>query len=224
MKIQIILACETVYNYFIPFCATVNIAWGHPQHLRGNKFDCYTERYEIAVLLPNSEYTATSSQPKHKLWILKRILSMRRFFEALKHMQKLMGKKIKYLHFYPQKFCLSKPMDIQVWKCRLLLLAIFCKCRLIPKMFGSRFLTVFNRESMINWKPALRKLVNRNCLHHVTVQLITASRGCATLKNVRMCNSQSKLVATHNSINSQNCLITLYIVCWVIILHEYENC
>ena len=70
----------TVYNYFIPFCATVktithevlwmtrctvargrrpraNSASGHPQHRGGDSFDCCTERYEIVVLLPNSEDT-----------------------------------------------------------------------------------------------------------------------------------------------------------------------
>ena len=33
-------------------------------------------------------------QPKHMLWVLKRTVSMRRFFEHPKHMLKLMGKKI----------------------------------------------------------------------------------------------------------------------------------
>ena len=67
----------TLYNYFIPFCATVktithevlwmtrctvasasgNSASGDPQHLVGDSFDCCTERYEIVVLLPNSEDT-----------------------------------------------------------------------------------------------------------------------------------------------------------------------
>ena len=30
---------------------------GHPQHRRCDSFDCCTERYEIVVLLPNSELT-----------------------------------------------------------------------------------------------------------------------------------------------------------------------
>ena len=34
------------------------------------------------------------SQPKHMLWVLKRNVSMRLFFERPKHMLKLMGKKI----------------------------------------------------------------------------------------------------------------------------------
>ena len=34
-----------------------NSASGHPQHRGGDSFDCCTERYEIAVLLPNSEDT-----------------------------------------------------------------------------------------------------------------------------------------------------------------------
>ena len=32
-----------------------NSALGHPQHREGDSFDCCTERYEIVVLLPNSE-------------------------------------------------------------------------------------------------------------------------------------------------------------------------
>ena len=32
-----------------------NSASGHPQHRGGDSFDCCTERYEIVVLLPNSE-------------------------------------------------------------------------------------------------------------------------------------------------------------------------
>ena len=66
-----------VYNYFILFCATIKtitpevlwmIRWavalcpkakgnntsGHPQHQGFDSFDCCTERYGIAVLLPNS--------------------------------------------------------------------------------------------------------------------------------------------------------------------------
>ena len=34
------------------------------------------------------------SHPKHMLWVLKRTVSLRRFFLALKHMFKLMGKEI----------------------------------------------------------------------------------------------------------------------------------
>ena len=34
-----------------------NSASGHPQHRGGDSFDCCTERYEIVVLLPNSEDT-----------------------------------------------------------------------------------------------------------------------------------------------------------------------
>ena len=34
-----------------------NSASGHPQHRGGDSFDCCTERYEIVVLLPNSEGT-----------------------------------------------------------------------------------------------------------------------------------------------------------------------
>ena len=34
-----------------------NSASGHPQHRGCNSFDCFTERYEIVVLLPNSELT-----------------------------------------------------------------------------------------------------------------------------------------------------------------------
>ena len=37
--------------------ASGNSASGHPQHLVGDSFDCCTERYEIVVLLPNSEDT-----------------------------------------------------------------------------------------------------------------------------------------------------------------------
>ena len=36
-----------------------NSASGHPQHRGGDSFDCCTERYEIVVLLPNSEDTHT---------------------------------------------------------------------------------------------------------------------------------------------------------------------
>ena len=35
-----------------------------------------------------------NTQPKHMLWILKRAVSVRRFFEHPKHMLKLMDKKI----------------------------------------------------------------------------------------------------------------------------------
>ena len=72
---------STLYDYFIPFFATVktishprcavddlmhccprpkaegNSASGHSQHRGGDTFDCCTERYEIVVLLPNSEDT-----------------------------------------------------------------------------------------------------------------------------------------------------------------------
>ena len=34
-----------------------NSASGHPQHRGGDSFDCCTERFEIVVLLPNSELT-----------------------------------------------------------------------------------------------------------------------------------------------------------------------
>ena len=34
-----------------------NSAPGHPQHKGGDSYDCCTERYEIVVLLPNSELT-----------------------------------------------------------------------------------------------------------------------------------------------------------------------
>ena len=34
-----------------------NSASGHSQHRGGDSFDCCTERYEIVVLLPNSEDT-----------------------------------------------------------------------------------------------------------------------------------------------------------------------
>ena len=34
-----------------------NSASGHSQHGGCDSFDCYTERYEIVVLLPNSEPT-----------------------------------------------------------------------------------------------------------------------------------------------------------------------
>ena len=34
-----------------------NSALGHPQHRGCDSFDCCTERYEIFVLLPNSELT-----------------------------------------------------------------------------------------------------------------------------------------------------------------------
>ena len=37
--------------------ASCNSASGHPQHPGFDCFDCCTERYEIDVLLPNSEFT-----------------------------------------------------------------------------------------------------------------------------------------------------------------------
>ena len=74
-----LLKLPTLNNYFIPFCATGktitpdvlwmtrwhcctrlkaegNSASGRPQHRGCYSFDCYTERYEIVVLLPNSEF------------------------------------------------------------------------------------------------------------------------------------------------------------------------
>ena len=39
-----------------------NSASGHPQHLGCDSFDCCTERYEIVVLLPNSELTNGNSK------------------------------------------------------------------------------------------------------------------------------------------------------------------
>ena len=86
------------HHYFITFSATVKtntpkVLWviqssDHPQYrligsfteARGDSFDCCTEMYAIVVLLSNSEHTETSSQPKHMLWILKRIVLMRWFF------------------------------------------------------------------------------------------------------------------------------------------------
>ena len=34
-----------------------NSASGHPQHRGCDSFDCFTERFEIVVLLPYSEHT-----------------------------------------------------------------------------------------------------------------------------------------------------------------------
>ena len=48
------------------------------------------------------------SQPKHMLWVLKQIVSMRLFFWAPKNMLKIIGKKI--FTVLRWKFCLSKPM------------------------------------------------------------------------------------------------------------------
>ena len=48
------------------------------------------------------------SQPKHMLWVLKRTISMRRFFWAPKTCSNWWIRK--YLQFYAQKFCLSKPI------------------------------------------------------------------------------------------------------------------
>ena len=45
---------------------------------------------------------------KHMLWVLKRTVSMRRFFEHPKHKLNLMGKKI--FTIYAQNFCCSWPM------------------------------------------------------------------------------------------------------------------
>ena len=49
------------------------------------------------------------------LWVLKRPVSMRRAFEHPKHMLKLWVRK--YLKFYAENFCLSKPMifDLDLW-------------------------------------------------------------------------------------------------------------
>ena len=69
-------ALWSVYNYFIPFCATVktitqgrpkakgNSASGHPQHRGCDSLDCCTEKYEIVVSLPNSELTKGNNEKK----------------------------------------------------------------------------------------------------------------------------------------------------------------
>ena len=40
-----------------------NSASGHPQHRGCGSIDCCTERYEIVVLLPNSELTKGNNKP-----------------------------------------------------------------------------------------------------------------------------------------------------------------
>ena len=51
------------------------------------------------------------SQPKHMLWVLKRNVLMRRFFEQPKHMFKLMDKKIiAILGFFFFFFCFTGPL------------------------------------------------------------------------------------------------------------------
>ena len=61
---------ETLYNYFIPFWATVkmispkvlgNSSPGCPQHLRTESFKCRPERYDKFVLLLNSFFQETGS-------------------------------------------------------------------------------------------------------------------------------------------------------------------
>ena len=63
--IQII---QSLYCLYPKFQASSHLMWlwpkaegnsasGHPQHRGGDSFDCWTERYEIVVLLPNSEDT-----------------------------------------------------------------------------------------------------------------------------------------------------------------------
>ena len=58
---------------------------------------------EVCIGLLNQAFSGTVrtrknnfliSQPKHMLWVLKRIVSMRQFFEHQKHMLTIMGKKI----------------------------------------------------------------------------------------------------------------------------------
>ena len=50
-------------------------------------------------------------QPKHMFWVLKRTVSMRRFFKASNYRLNLICKKI--LRFYAQKLCLSRLSFIQ---------------------------------------------------------------------------------------------------------------
>ena len=38
------------------------VALGHPQHRGCDSFDCFAERYEIVVLLPNSELTKDNNK------------------------------------------------------------------------------------------------------------------------------------------------------------------
>ena len=45
----------TRWHYCTRPKAEGNSASGHPQHRGCESFDCCTERYEIVVLLPNSE-------------------------------------------------------------------------------------------------------------------------------------------------------------------------
>ena len=47
------------------------------------------------------------------LWVLKRTVSMRRFFWAPKYLLKLMGKKI--FTIYAENFCLSKPVIVYIF-------------------------------------------------------------------------------------------------------------
>ena len=48
------------------------------------------------------------------LWVLKRTVSMRRFFWAPKTYVKTDGYVRKYLQFYAEKMCLSKPVDYRI--------------------------------------------------------------------------------------------------------------
>ena len=59
---------QSLYCLYPKFQASSHLLWlwpkaegnsasGHPQHRGGDSIDCCTERYEIVVLLPNSEDT-----------------------------------------------------------------------------------------------------------------------------------------------------------------------
>ena len=75
---------------------------------------------EQAWSLVKSEYQKNIfliSQPKHMLWVLKRTVNDDGSFEYLKHMFKLMVKKIFTMlrDSYAKKNCLSKPMKAELF-------------------------------------------------------------------------------------------------------------
>ena len=102
---------------------TFNVFWSNVmqwQHARISKqadfcfsFNSYTRPL---VKSGKQKNNFLISQPKHMLWVLKRTVSMRRFFWAPKTFAYNIGKKI-FTILHTENFCLSKHVVIILSRC-----------------------------------------------------------------------------------------------------------
>ena len=68
----------------------------------------YNGMYQALVMIEYQVINHLIFQPKHMLWILKRTVRMRRFFQALNYNLNLMIMSLKKNTFTHSKLCLSR--------------------------------------------------------------------------------------------------------------------